>query len=81
MMRGDKAEIERLREVIRADQAEHERIVLALGEQRDRLRRALEEIGAYGGPLYLLAPNQGERPDPAEAARLLREIVEQALDG
>lgn len=40
----DRAEVVRLREVIRADQADHERIVLALGEQRDRyvaqLRRA-----------------------------------------
>lgn len=42
----------------------------------ERAETALREIGALGGPLYLLAPNQGERPDPSAAGMKLREILD-----
>lgn len=49
-------------------------------DEAQALRKALEEIGGMGGPLYLLEPNQGERPDPVRAAQELRRIVTAALD-
>ena len=53
---------------------------LSAQTERDRYREALWEIGGLGWPLYLLEPNQGERPDPVRAAQELRRILSDALD-
>lgn len=45
-----------------------------------RLVALFRELGGHGGPLNLLEPSQGERPDPVTAAVELRRIIHAALD-
>ena len=45
------------------------------GAEVQRLRAALNAIGALGGPLHMLQPDQGQRPDYAGAATELRRIL------